>query len=58
MEAPEALVAGITALALALAEGRNSDDLALLAAAFTQLGDTLATMAIQRAKQEELAIKK
>ncbi|MDY6185161.1 MAG: DUF6774 domain-containing protein [Eubacteriales bacterium] len=35
----------MTALALAIAEGRSQEELALLAAVFSQLGDTLNTIA-------------
>ena len=44
------LPVGVAALACAIArEIPNDDDLALLAAAVVQLGDTLATLAAQRA---------
>jgi hypothetical protein len=43
------LPVGVSALACAIAaEIEDSDDLSLLAALFTQLGDTLATIAAQR----------
>ena len=43
------LPVGITALALAIAaQVEDVDELSLLAAVFTQLGDTLATIAVQR----------
>lgn len=45
---PTSLAAGVTALAAAMAEGRSGDELSLLAAVFTQLGDTLATIAVQK----------
>lgn len=45
---PVSLAAAVTALAAALAEGKSDDELSLLAAVFTQLGDTLATIAVQR----------
>ncbi|MCL2030958.1 MAG: hypothetical protein FWG93_05380 [Oscillospiraceae bacterium] len=41
-------VLGVSALALALAEGRTQDEVILLGAMFTQLGDTLATIAALR----------
>ena len=44
---PNTLAAGITAIAAAIAEGRNADEIALIGAALTQLGDTLATIAVQ-----------
>lgn len=47
-----AVPAGVTALACAVAEQVPSiDDLALLAAVFTQLGDTLALIAVQRTRR-------
>lgn len=45
---PCTLTASITAIANALACGLSEDELALLAAVLTQLGDTLATIAAQR----------
>lgn len=45
---PLALTAGITALANALACRLDENQLNLLAAVLTQLGDTLATIAAQR----------
>ena len=47
------LVLSITALAVALADGKTPDDLALMGAAFTQLGDTLTTISTQRALCEQ-----
>lgn len=49
----EGAVMGITALALALAEGKSSEEVTLLGAAFTQLGDTLGTIAALRDKQKK-----
>lgn len=46
---PNSLAAAVTALAAALAEGRSAEELNLLSAVFTQLGDTLATIAAQAA---------
>lgn len=46
---PTSLAAGVTVLAAAIAEGRSGDEVALLAAVFNQLGDTLATIAAQKA---------
>ena len=40
-----ATVTAVTALALAIAEGRSQEELALLAAVFSQLGETLNTIA-------------
>lgn len=45
---PCALSASITALANALACKLSNDELDLVAAALTQLGDTLATISVQR----------
>lgn len=45
---PAELTFGITALANAVADPLRDDELALAAAFFTQLGDTLATIAAQR----------
>ena len=49
------LTAGITAIANAIACGRSEGELALLAGIFVQIGDTLATIAAERAlcKEEE-----
>jgi hypothetical protein len=46
-----ALAQVVNAAAAALAHGRTADDLSLLGAVFTQLGDTLSLMGIQRARQ-------
>ena len=43
------LTASVTAAANAIAYKLNDDELALLAAVLVQLGDTLATIATQRA---------
>lgn len=48
MVSPNTLVASITAAAIALAEGKSSDQISLMAAVFTQFGDTLATINTQR----------
>ena len=45
---PNTLAAGITAIAAAIAEGRNADEIALIGAALTQLGDRLAAIAVQK----------
>ena len=42
------LTVSVTAPANGLAAGRSEEDLSLLAAVLTQLGDTLATIAVQR----------
>ena len=46
---PCELTASITAAANAIACKLNDDELAVLSAVFVQLGDTLATVATQRA---------
>ena len=43
------LTAAITAVANAIACGKNESELALLAGIFVQIGDTLATIAAERA---------
>ena len=47
------LISSITALANAIACKLNPSELALIAGIFVQLGDTLATIAAQRALCEE-----
>ena len=42
------LTASITAIANAIACNRTADEISLLGVAFTQLGDTLLTIATQR----------
>lgn len=42
------LTASITAIANALSCKLNNDEITMLAAIFVQLGDTLATIAVQR----------
>lgn len=42
------LVMSISALACAIAEGKDPEELALCASMFSQLGDSLATIAAQR----------
>ena len=48
MLSPEGLVAAITAAAVAIADDRSQEQISLLGAVFTQLGDTLATIAAAR----------
>jgi hypothetical protein len=48
-----ALTAGVTALANALAGTMTTDQLTMAAALFTQLGDTLGTIAAQQAICQE-----
>ena len=45
---PLAFTTALNTLAAAIAAQLNDDDLNLAAAALTQLGDTLATIAVQR----------
>lgn len=45
---PLALTTAVNTLAVALAQGLSDRDLTLLSALLTQLGDTLATIAVQR----------
>ena len=45
---PNQLITTITALAAAMAEGKSVDEIELLAAIFSQLGDTLDTIAAQK----------
>lgn len=45
MSDPVKVVASVSALSVAIAEGRSSEEISLLAAVFSQLGDTLATIA-------------
>lgn len=47
------LAAAITAIAAGLAAGKSAAELALMGAAFSQLGDTLTTMSAQMALCEE-----
>lgn len=48
MSCHPALTASVTAAAIAISEGKTADELGLLAAVFTQLGDTIATLAAQK----------
>ena len=54
MLSPQALVAAVSATALALAEGRSDDELTVMAAVLSQLGDTLATISASRTRWENL----
>ena len=45
---PLALTTAVNTLAVSIAARLNNGDLALAAAVLTQLGDTLATIAVQR----------
>lgn len=50
---PMALTTSINALAVAMASRLNDEDLGLTAAALVQLGDTLGTIAAQRARRPQ-----
>jgi len=45
MLAPNTLISSITALAAVMAQDKSTDEINLLGAIFTQLGDTLSTIA-------------
>lgn len=45
------LVSLVTAMAVAVGQGRTQEELGTLAVVFTQLGDTLATLALQQSQQ-------
>lgn len=47
---PLALTTAVNTLAVAVASRLSDEDLDLAAAVFVQLGDTLATIAVQRAR--------
>lgn len=49
MLCPQELTVAVTAAANALYEAYSEEDLAVLAAVFVQLGDTLVTLAAQKA---------
>lgn len=48
MLCPNTLAASITAIAVAIAEGKTPEELDLLSAIFMQLADTLATISAQK----------
>lgn len=48
MTCPDSLPAAVGALSAAIAQGRNDDEIALLSAVFTQLGDGLALLLAAR----------
>ncbi len=48
MLCPEELAAVATAAAIGLAKGRSTEEIGILAAVFTQIGDVLATIAVQQ----------
>ena len=49
---PEEIVLSITAAAISISKRLPAEDTVLLGAAFTQLGDTLATLAAARERLE------
>jgi hypothetical protein len=49
LSCPDTLPAAVGAVAAALAQNRTDEELALLAAVFTQLGDSLALILVSRA---------
>jgi len=55
---PLALTTAINTLAVAIAENLTDDELALVSAIFTQMGDTLITIAAQREMCANLLKKK
>jgi len=57
MGAGGAIVGAVAALALALSDGRSPDETALLGAIFTQLGDTLTTLSVQKQIEQDKAQK-
>lgn len=50
---PFALTTAVNTLANALADNLSDDDLALTAAIFAQLGDTMATISVLRAQSSK-----
>ena len=50
---PEELVLFISTLAIAIAKDKSTDEINLLSVIFSQLGDTLATIATCRGNMEE-----
>ncbi len=49
MSCPESLPATVGALAAAITQGRSEEEIAVLAALFTQLGDSLAVILAAKA---------
>lgn len=45
---PEELAIFVSGLAVAISKGKSNEELTVLSAVFTQLGDTLATIVAQR----------
>lgn len=58
MLCPEELATVTTAAAIGLAQGRSTEEVGILSAVFTQIGDVLATIAVQRAAVEACCEKK
>lgn len=52
MLCPEELATVTTAAAISLAQGRSTEEVGILSAVFTQIGDVLATIAAQKAALE------
>lgn len=50
---PEELAVLVNTLAIAIADGRTIPEIELLSAVFVQISDTLAIIAIQKARIEE-----
>ena len=55
---PNERIVSVTALAALIASNLDDNELGLAAAIFTQLGDTLATIAIQRSLNKEAITEK
>ena len=51
---PLAFTTAVNTLSVAIAQQLNDEELALLAAVLTQIGDTLATIAVQRELCEKI----
>jgi len=49
---PESLAVWVSVAALRLAEGKGADELSVLGAVFTQLGDTLTTISAQKSMMD------
>lgn len=54
MMCPEELVAFISSVAIAISKGLTNSQLDILAAVFTQLADTFATISVQRSNIDEI----
>ena len=52
MESPQTIIAAVTAVAVALSEGRSSQELVQLAAIFNQLSSTLTNIAVAMSELE------